>query len=98
MLSVNATLNTESVRMICGTLTLRNMGTDNSAQYASLDALSALISSEAFHSTTAGGQLKIIVPALVQILALSSVPLQTLQSKYPTLSSPPPSFPPLHQY
>ena len=51
------------------------------AQYASLEALQALISSEAFQSTTAGGQIKIIIPAIVQILAHSSVNLHILRQK-----------------
>jgi hypothetical protein len=55
---------------------------DMRIQYVSLDAVSAIISSEAFQSTTAGSQLKIIVPPLVQILAQSSVSLDELQSKY----------------
>jgi hypothetical protein len=54
----------------------------HSAQYVSLDALSALISSEGFQSTTAAGQIKIIVPALVEIISFSSVPVASLESRF----------------
>jgi hypothetical protein len=55
---------------------------DFSAQFVSLDAMSAIISSEAFHVSTAGGQHKFIIPALVRILAQSSLPLDHLHQKY----------------
>ena len=50
------------------------------AQYVSLDAVQAIISSEAFQSV-GGSQLRIIVPPLVQILAHSSSSLDELQLK-----------------
>jgi hypothetical protein len=51
------------------------------AQKASLEALGAFIHSEAFYSSTASGQLKIIVSALVKSLAQSTISLSTLQTK-----------------
>jgi hypothetical protein len=68
--------------MICGA-TLSSIRLTFRAQYASMDALSALISSEAFHSSMAGGQLRIIVPALVKVLSQSTEPLSELQLKCP---------------
>ena len=53
-----------------------------SAQYASLEALAALIASEAFHMATSGGQIRVVIPALIQILANSSISLTVLKSKY----------------
>jgi hypothetical protein len=55
---------------------------DMRAQYTSLDAVSAITSSEAFQSATAGSQLKIVVPPLLEILAHSSISLDKLQAKY----------------
>lgn len=71
----------ESIKKTCGTVLFQRDLTPR-AQNASLDALSAFISSDAFHSPTAVTQIKTVVPALVLILAQSTVPLSSLKLKY----------------
>ena len=81
MLSAKGMLGMGLSKMTCG-MTLFLIQLIRRAQYASLDALSALISAEAFQSTSASGQLKIIVPALVEILARSTKSPKQLRLKF----------------
>jgi len=75
----------ELARMICGTIPPRREFI-SSAQNVSLEALTAFIASDAFQAPPAAGQIRIIVAALVRILAQSTTSLAVLKSKYPTLS------------
>src|SRR5579862_8413493 len=70
-----------SIKTICGIQFFSSLFTF-STQYVSLDAVSAIISSESFQSSSAGGQVRIIIPVLINILSQSNSSLSILQNKY----------------